>query len=155
MAPRGQASRMPRQRTTKVNLKATGKAFKPPVRQRVVKSMPPKPVVSEVAHTPQPQGASSGSKAHQNTPDEDHVRALMEKERKVLADLATLEEKIYEYETSYLSTSGRGNAVRGYADWLSGNAPNLVDVRNDDRIFSKSSATGWSHLGALASEEEG
>lgn len=154
MPPRGHAGRMPRQRPTKVNLKATGKAFKPPVRHRVPKPIPQKAAVPEPTHAPPPPGASSGSKAQPNAQDDDPVRTLIEKEQKVLADLASLEERIYEYETSYLSTSGRGNAVRGYADWLSGNAPISGEIRNEDRIFSRSSATGWSHLGLLPAEED-
>ena len=80
------------------------------------------------------------------------LRGTLTKKRQIDEQLAALEENIYKLETSYLEdTSGAGNIVRGFDNWVKGvvigndrrgdDRKARTRVRDEDRIFSNSSMT--------------
>ncbi|PNS20158.1 hypothetical protein CAC42_5608 [Sphaceloma murrayae] len=80
------------------------------------------------------------------------LRGTLSKKRAIDEQLAALEENIYKLETSYLEdTSGAGNIVRGFDNWVKGvvvgndrrgdDRKARTRVREEDRIFSNSSVT--------------
>ncbi|KAF2157278.1 NuA4-domain-containing protein [Myriangium duriaei CBS 260.36] len=80
------------------------------------------------------------------------LRGTLTKKRQIDEQLATLEEQIYKLETNYLEdTTGAGNIVRGFDNWVKGvvigndrrgdDRKGRTRVRDDDRIFSNSSMT--------------
>ncbi|PSK60135.1 chromatin modification-related protein EAF6 [Elsinoe australis] len=80
------------------------------------------------------------------------LRGTLAKKRALDEQLAALEENIYKLETNYLEdTSGAGNIVRGFDNWVKGvvvgndrrgdDRKTRARVREEDRIFSNSSMT--------------
>ncbi|KAF2221753.1 histone acetyltransferase subunit NuA4-domain-containing protein [Elsinoe ampelina] len=80
------------------------------------------------------------------------LRGTLAKKRALDEQLASLEEHIYKLETNYLEdTSGAGNIVRGFDNWVKGvvvgndrrgdDRKARARVREEDRIFSNSSMT--------------
>lgn len=86
-----------------------------------------------------------------------NLRGSLTKKRQIDEQLANLEEQIYKLETSYLEdTSGAGNIIRGFDNWVKGvvigndrradDRKGRTRVRDEDRIFSNSSIT-WLKVG--------
>lgn len=82
------------------------------------------------------------------------LRGSLTKKKQIDEQLATLEEQIYKLESNYLEdTSGAGNIVRGFDNWVKGVVIGTDNrrgddrkgartrVRDEDRIFSNSSMT--------------
>lgn len=80
------------------------------------------------------------------------LRGTLAKKRVLDEQLAALEDNIYKLESSYLEeTSGAGNIVRGFDNWVKGvvvggdkrgdDRKARARVRDEDRIFSRSSMT--------------
>lgn len=79
------------------------------------------------------------------------LRQTIEKKRKLDEQLANIEEQIFKAEGTYLEeTANSGNIVRGFDAWVKGvqvggrGAPDdrrRGRVREDDRIFSRSSVS--------------
>jgi len=85
------------------------------------------------------------------------LRGTLAKKKQLDEQLAALEDNIFKLETSYLEeTSGAGNVVRGFDNWVKGvvvgNEKGRDDrkararVRDEDRIFSRSSML-WMRVG--------
>lgn len=82
-----------------------------------------------------------------------NLRTTLEKKRRLDADLADLEDRIYKAEGAYLEeTSSSGNIVRGFDGWVKGVALGAGGrgggddrrrgrIRDDDRVFSRSSVS--------------
>lgn len=89
-----------------------------------------------------------------------NLRATLEKKRRLDAELADLEDRIYKAEGAYLEeTSHSGNIVRGFDGWVKGvtlggggrgDDRRRGRVRDDDRVFSRSSV-GWMKVGRFHS----
>lgn len=79
-------------------------------------------------------------------PPDDHLMELIEQEKQSLEKLEAIERVIYKYEADYLTASAAGNVVRGYANWSGTAEPTANVIRDEDRIFSRSSVTGAKHL---------
>lgn len=81
------------------------------------------------------------------------LRGTLAKKRQLDEQLAALEDSIYKMEGSYLEdTNGAGNIVRGFDNWVKGvvvggdkkaadERKARVRIRDEDRIFSRSSMT--------------
>lgn len=79
------------------------------------------------------------------------LRGTLAKKRQLDEQLTALEENIYKLEGNYLEdTSGAGNIVRGFDNWVKGvviggdkrtmdERKIKMKVRDEDRIFSRSS----------------
>lgn len=81
------------------------------------------------------------------------LRQSIEKKRKLDEQLAAIEEQIFKAEGAYLEeTANSGNIVRGFDAWVKGVQVGRGDdrrrgrVRDDDRIFSRSSVS-WMKVG--------
>lgn len=89
-----------------------------------------------------------------------NLRATLEKKRRMDAELAELEDRIYKAEGAYLEeTATSGNIVRGFDGWVKGvnisaAGRNAADerrrgrIREEDRVFSRSSV-GWMKVGTF------
>ncbi|GMH41219.1 hypothetical protein BSKO_09129 [Bryopsis sp. KO-2023] len=121
---------------------------RPPNRHSTPATQPSKqsPPGSNPDSTPQSAQQNSQLRTDAKLSPEDKVVQLLEQEREAAQQLEILEQRIYAYEESYLSSSVRGNAVRGYANWLGTGQPTPVGLREEDRIFSGSSITGNRHV---------
>jgi len=80
------------------------------------------------------------------------LRGTLAKKRQLDEQLAAIEDSIFKLETSYLEeTSNAGNIVRGFDNWVKGvvvggdkgrdDRKAKARVRDEDRIFSRSSMT--------------
>jgi len=80
------------------------------------------------------------------------LRSKLAKKRQLDEQLASIEDNIFKLETSYLEeTSSAGNIVRGFDNWVKGvvvggdkgrdDRKTRARVRDEDRIFSRSSMT--------------
>lgn len=78
------------------------------------------------------------------------LRGTLDKKRKLDEQLQRLEDEIFKTEGNYLEdTAGSGNIVRGFDGWVKGVAVGgrggddrrRGRVRDEDRIFSRSSVT--------------
>ena len=67
--------------------------------------------------------------------------ARLRREREALEqEMRQLDHNIYAYESEYLSTANRGNAIRGYSALLAAQLPQIPDriqVEDEERLFSK------------------
>lgn len=120
----------------------------------------------------QPPSAAGGNNTNANATDQPGrpyyeslrttLRGTLAKKCALDEQLATLEEHIYKLESNYLEdTSGAGNIVRGFDNWVKGvvigndgggggssssrrgddRKGRTLRVRDEDRIFSNSSMT--------------
>lgn len=90
------------------------------------------------------------------------LRSTLDKKRKLDEQLAALEEQIYKIEGTYLEeTTNSGNIVRGFDAWVKNVTLNksAADdrrrgrIRDDDRIFSRSSVS-WMRVGCIEAFHE-
>lgn len=81
-----------------------------------------------------------------------NLRATLDKKRRLDAELAELEDRIFKAESTYLEeTSSSGNIVRGFDGWVKGVAISAGGrggddrrrgrIRDEDRVFSRSSVS--------------
>lgn len=83
-------------------------------------------------------------------PLDDKVSKLLEAEKDACSKLEAIEKGIYDYEAKYLASGVPGNVVRGYGSWLGSTTQSApLVIREEDRIFSRSSLSGNKHLEAL------
>lgn len=85
------------------------------------------------------------------------LRGTLVKKRQLDEQLAAIEDNIYKLEGNYLEdTSNAGNIVRGFDNWVKGvvvggdkrtadERRTRTKVRDDDRIFSRSSMS-WARV---------
>ncbi|KXS22157.1 NuA4-domain-containing protein [Gonapodya prolifera JEL478] len=76
---------------------------------------------------------------------EAHLQELMQRKRQTERSLASLENQIYKFETSYLEDTGAiGNIVKGFDGYVNmqrGATKQKQKVAESDRVFSRSSTT--------------
>lgn len=81
-----------------------------------------------------------------------NLRTTLDKKRRLDAELAELEDRIFKAESTYLEeTAGSGNIVRGFDGWVkgvsisaggrSGDDRRRGRIRDEDRVFSRSSVS--------------
>jgi chromatin modification-related protein EAF6 len=99
-----------------------------------------------------PAGGASGSNS--DVPGQpfydkarQHLKNLIEQQKRIQNRLATLEDGIYKEETEYLEGTPHGNIIKGFENYTKGtgsSAPGQrrrVPVNPEERLFSKSSIT--------------
>jgi hypothetical protein len=73
---------------------------------------------------------------------ETQLKELLKKKQQMLKNLDTIENSLYNLETSYIEESNYGNILKGYEAFLSSRTPSRRHRPMDsDRIFSRSSIT--------------
>eukprot|EP00030_Apusomonadida_sp_AF-17_P004834 a513369_22.p2 GENE.a513369_22~~a513369_22.p2 ORF type:complete len:152 (+),score=79.09 a513369_22:30-458(+) len=87
------------------------------------------------------------------------LRRLLKKKRELENELTTIEQRIYNLESSYIQdTASIGNVIRGWDGYLSSRTVGQIKhvtrkVRDSDRIFTHSSVSGFTNNNKVAEEE--
>lgn len=112
-------------------------------------TQPPPAKLQELHPRSQPENPAAPQPASAPAtclPPDDHLMELIEQEKQSMERLEGIEKVIYDYEAKYLTASVAGNVVRGYVNMLGNAEPSAMVIRDEDRIFSRSSVTGAKHL---------
>ncbi|KAJ3252552.1 hypothetical protein HK103_001404 [Boothiomyces macroporosus] len=76
------------------------------------------------------------------TQAEKELTEMLQKKKQLFKNLDSIEQSLYNLETSYIEDSTYGNIIRGYEGFLNSRTPNRrARTIDQDRIFSQSSVS--------------